>query len=332
MTLADLTPALTRFENAVAEVDITTALTVVEEALAGGADPIALLTEVVVTAQRAVGDRWQRGEWSVAKEHAATAVATAATEAVTRQVRRLPITRGRVIVACAEREWHALPAMIVDCALRSDGWDTTLLGASTPALRLSQYLQDLGPDALAVSCSMLGSLPTARRFIEAATAAGIPVLVGGPAFGADDLRARSLGATAWAPDARGAIDALRSIPPVVSPVAPLPDGPVTEQAALELAHTELVTAITATWPGDDHAWDPGGELSRDCVGLLLHALWAALLTADPRAISETVWWISTLLDGRGAPPDLHNALRPAMAQALRDYPLAGTLLTATWPT
>src|SRR5690242_10210986 len=293
MTITDLTPALSRFETAVAAVDITAALAVVEEALAAGADPVALLTDVVVAAQRAVGDRWLRGEWSVAKEHAATAVATAATEAVTRQVRRLPITRGRVVVACAEREWHALPAMIIDCALRSDGWDTTLLGASTPAVRLSQYLQDLGPDALAVSCSMLGSLPTARRFIEAASAAGIPVLVGGPAFGADDLRARSLGATAWAPDARGAIHALRDIPPVVSPAAPLPDAPVTEQAALELAHTELLATVTFSWPGD-----PGvdEDLARDCVDLLLHAIWAALLTTDPRAISETAWWISALLE------------------------------------
>ncbi|MFI5736044.1 B12-binding domain-containing protein [Kribbella sp. NPDC051587] len=328
MTLTDLTPALTRFENAVAEVDITTALAVVEEALAAGADPVTLLTEVVVAAQRAVGDRWQRGEWSVAREHAATAVATAATEAVTRQVRRLPVTRGRVVVACAEREWHALPAMIIDCALRSDGWDTTLLGASTPALRLSQYLQDLGPDALAVSCSMLGSLPTARRFIEAATAAGIPVLVGGPAFGADDLRAQSLGATAWAPDAAGAIQALRTIPPVVAPAVPLPDGPVTEQAALDLAHTELLTTITSDWPGDAFA---DVDLARDCVDLLLHAIWAALLTADPRAISETVWWISELLNSRGAPPHLPNALHTTMTRALRDYPLAGALLTTAWP-
>ncbi|HEY6577357.1 MAG TPA: cobalamin B12-binding domain-containing protein, partial [Mycobacterium sp.] len=176
--------------------------------LASGAEPVSVLTDVVAEAQREVGNRWQRGEWSVAEEHAATAMAISATKVVAEHVRRIPITRGGVIVACAEREWHALPAMIIDCALRAHGWDTTLLGASTNPMRLNQYLQDLGPEAVAVSCSVLRSLPTCRRFIEASTAAGVPILVGGPAFGPDDVRARALGATAWARDAKGAIAAM----------------------------------------------------------------------------------------------------------------------------
>ena len=155
----------------------------VETMLTAGAEPVAVLTDVIAAAQRAVGARWQRGEWTIAQEHAATAMAVAATKTVTQQVRRRPATRGRIVVACAEREWHALPAMIIDCALRAHGWDTTLLGASTSPRRLNQYLQDLGPAAIAVSCSMLGALPATRRFIEASTTAGVPVVVGGAAFG-----------------------------------------------------------------------------------------------------------------------------------------------------
>ncbi|WP_433160535.1 cobalamin B12-binding domain-containing protein [Kribbella sp. CA-247076] len=326
MTVVD---ALAGFERAVSSLDTTAALAVVDDALATGIDPVALLTEVIGTAQRTVGEKWQRAEWSVAEEHAATAVATAATEAIARQVRQRPITRGRVIVACAEREWHALPAMMIDCALRSDGWDTTLLGASTPALRLSQYLQDLGPDALAVSCSMLGSLPTTRRFVEASTAAGIPILVGGPAFGPDDLRARGLGATAWAPDAAGAIEAMRTLPAVVPAAEPLPEASVAEQAALELAHTELVVELTAHWPGDRNALDP--ELAADAVSQLLHAIWAALLTGDPRSIPQTVWWIAALLEHRGAPVALTDDLRAEVTKLLRDFPLTAALITTSWP-
>ena len=93
------------------------------------------------------------------------------------------------MIACAEREWHAVPAMIVAGALRAEGWQITLLGASTPTARLSRYLQDLGPDVTAVSCSVAAGLPNARGFIEASTTAGIPVLAGGAAFGPDDRRA-----------------------------------------------------------------------------------------------------------------------------------------------
>jgi methanogenic corrinoid protein MtbC1 len=327
VTVLDLTPTLSAFQRAVASVDTARALEVVDEALAGGADPIALLTEVVGAAQRVVGERWQRGEWSVAQEHAATAVATAATEAIARQVRQQPPRRGRVIVACAEREWHALPAMMIDCALRSAGWDTTLLGASTPALRLNQYLQDVGPDALAVSCSMLGSLPTTRRFIEASTAAGIPILVGGPAFGSDDVRAKSLGATAWAADAVGAIEAIEGLPAVVPAADPLPEEAVAEQAALELGHSELLAGITAAWPTDGLEAD----LVKDSVEQLLHSVWAALLTGDPRPIPQTVWWLSGLLESRRVPSTSLNALRAELTRALRDYPLASSLLSTSWP-
>ena len=55
-----------------------------------------------------------------------------------------PNLRGRIVIACAEHEWHALPAMLVSAALRSRGWHVTLLGASTPTARLNRYLQDLG--------------------------------------------------------------------------------------------------------------------------------------------------------------------------------------------
>src|SRR4029079_11324317 len=97
--------------------------------LDNGTPPIRVLTDVIAVAQRAVGGRWQRGEWSVAEEHAATATSVSATKIVRAHVDRSPVTRGRVIVACAQREWHELPAMIIECALRAEGWDTTLLGA-----------------------------------------------------------------------------------------------------------------------------------------------------------------------------------------------------------
>ncbi|GAA1603197.1 cobalamin-dependent protein [Kribbella sancticallisti] len=327
LTARRLDESLAAFELALAGVNSTAAVEVVEGLLADGVEPVDVLTGVIAAAQRNVGARWQRGDWSVAEEHAATGVAAAATEAVARRARLTPITRGKVLVACAEREWHALPAMIIDCVLRADGWDTTMLGASTPPLRLGQYLQDLGPDALAVSCSMLGALPTTRRFIEASTTAGIPIVVGGAAFGTDDVRARALGATAWAQDAASAVEAARNLPTVVQVVPPLPDEAVAEQAALELSHRELAARVLADWRAD-----PDLEIAEDAVTQTLHAVWAALLTGDPRPIPQTAEWISALLAARGADPELIADLGLQLRIHLRDYPLAHSLLTTSWPT
>jgi hypothetical protein len=71
----------------------------------------------VVAAQLRVGELGAGHQWTVAREHAATAVA----ETV---VRRLaddlpePADGPSYVVACVEREWHALPALVVSTILR----------------------------------------------------------------------------------------------------------------------------------------------------------------------------------------------------------------------
>jgi methanogenic corrinoid protein MtbC1 len=312
---------LENYERAMAAGDKAATLELVEQMLAAGTAPVEVLIKVIAAAQRAVGMRWQSGEWTVAEEHAATALAVSSTKVVMQQVRRTPVTRGRVLVACAEREWHALPAMIIDCALRADGWDTTQLGASTTPMRFNQYLQDLGPDAVAVSCSMLGALSTTRRFIEASTTAGVPVMVGGAALGPDDRRARALGATAWAADAHGAVAAMQGMPAVVRPAPPLLAWRSGEQAALELDHRNLVAGLRERWSVGD-----GLDVADDALHQILHAVAAALLTGDERPIAETAAWIGDLMELRGVAPARVHELGRLLADVLRDYPQARELV------
>jgi MerR family transcriptional regulator, light-induced transcriptional regulator len=322
-----------RYEDAVESGDTAVIEALVDEILTAGADPVTVLTDVIAAAQRTVGARWERGEWTVAEEHAATAMAVAATKAVTKHVCRTPATRGRIVIACAEREWHALPAMMIDCALRAHGWDTTLLGASTSPLRLNQYLHDLGPEAVAVSCSMLGALAATRRFIEASTAAGVPVVVGGAAFGNDDRRARALGATAWARDAHGAVHAMDGLPVFVSPAPPLPADSTGELAALELDHRTLVAAMRRQWSvtadAASAAEDPSvaaGVAAQDALNQLLYAVSAALLTGDPRPVAETSRWIAELMQTRGVTKTRVQELGQVFAVTLSDYPRARELV------
>lgn len=324
---------LTVYNAALSRGDTAAVTDLVGRLLASGAEPVSVLTDVVAAAQREVGRRWQRGEWSVAQEHAATAMAIAATKVVARHVRKAPATKGAVLVACAEREWHALPAMIIDCALRAHGWDTTLLGASTNPMRLNQYLQDLGPEAVAVSCSVLGSLPTCRRFIEATTASGVPILVGGPAFGSDDVRARALGATAWARDAHGAVAAMADLPTVVTSAPPLSSHSAAEQAALEDDHRRLVALMRQRWTLVAAVTTPESDclnsvidIADDVLHQILHAASAVLLTGDHRPLSETAEWVADLLRTRGADEMMMAELVGVIASVLGDYPLSSALV------
>jgi MerR family transcriptional regulator, light-induced transcriptional regulator len=321
------------YDAALSRGDAAAVTGLLRKLLASGSEPVSVLTDVVAAAQREVGRRWQRGEWSVAEEHAATDMAISATKVVAEHVRHTPITRGSVLVACAEREWHALPAMIIDCALRAHGWDTTLLGASTNPMRLNQYLQDRGPEAVAVSASVLGSLPTCRRFIEASTASGVPILVGGPAFGPDDVRARALGATAWARDAHGAITAMAELPAVVSPAAPLLSSSAAEQAALDEDHRRLVALLRARWSLVASVTTPEADclhsvmdVADDALHQILHALSAALLTGDHRIVGETSSWVADVLRTRGADDMMLRQLVEVLTVALRDHPLSCELV------
>ncbi|MFF5992653.1 cobalamin B12-binding domain-containing protein [Prauserella flavalba] len=329
--------AFPRFERALAVGDAGEGVGVVDELLDRGVEPTVLLLDVISEAQRRIGERWQRGEWSVAQEHIATGVSVAATEAIARWVRRLPVTRGRIVVGCAEREWHSLPALVIATGLRERGWNVAYLGACTPASRLSAYLHDAGPDAVAVSCSVAWALPGTRQFVEAGTSAGIPVIAGGIALGADDTRARALGATAWAPGLREAADVVETLPAVVEPARPLGAEELAEQRGLELNHRTLVETLRRRWRPQDTFTEGTPEHSDiavvvgDCAEQSLCALQGALLTGDGRLLGDTATWVRSVLSARRVPEARVTALATELGLLLRDYPRAAALLRAHWP-
>ncbi|EID54806.1 cobalamin B12-binding domain-containing protein [Saccharomonospora xinjiangensis] len=327
-----------RFERALAEGNASAAVALVDEALDGDMEPVSLLGDVITPAQRRIGERWQRGEWSVAQEHIATGISLAAAEAVARRVRSLPITKGRIIVGCAEREWHALAAMVVATCLRARGWQVTFLGAATPAERLYSYLHQVEPDVVAVSCSVAGGLPSTRRGIESATTAGIPVLVGGAAFGKDARRARALGATAWAPTLREGLDLADQLPATVDPVSPLPQDVVFEQRTLDAEHHHFARRISDRWEparvvdrGDIVTDTDLTLVIRDCVEQPLRTLEGALLTGDGRLVRDAATWVGNVLTSRAVPVSAVDALRAEVLDVVRSLPRTRAMTEQNWP-
>src|ERR671914_12503 len=172
--------------------------------------PVQDVVQVLLgAAQAEVGRRWEANQWSVADEHAATAITDAVLGALAWRVEAAE-DQGHVVITCAEGEWHSLPARMAAEVLRAHGWQVTFLGASTPADHLRRFVAEVGAVAVVVSCSVPIFLGGALRSVQAAQSEGIPVLVGGRAFGPDDLRADRLGADGWAPDPVAAARLLES--------------------------------------------------------------------------------------------------------------------------
>src|SRR4051812_17446950 len=204
-----------RYLRLVGDGDEYGAVEIVTALLDHGVPPARVMLDLIARTQHRVGELWAGNKWSVAREHAATAISERALAAVSARSTARP-TRGRVTVACVDGEWHALPVRILGEMLRLDGWRVDFLGASVPGPHLVTHLHQTGPDAVALSCMIATRLPRAHAAITACRSVGVPVIAGGRGFGADGRWARRLGADAGAAGAQEAVARLAPRwPPVV---------------------------------------------------------------------------------------------------------------------
>ena len=276
---------------------------VVELAEREGLDSaIALLGAV----QREVGVRWQNQSWSIADEHAATATIDLALAAAALGTPTPTPTLGSVVVACAEEEWHVLPARMFAEQLRARGWDVTFLGASTPAEHLTSFLVRRRPAAVAISCSVAIYLPGARRSIGACHAAGVPALVGGAAFGSTARRGLAIGADGVAAsidDAHRLVSEWAAATPSLA--APVDDLDQIRLAADRPAHVDAAIAtLDAEFPPFEgfSAWQRAK--TREDFDYILRFVEAALLTGDDNIVIDFAEWLTDVLVSRDLPRDI----------------------------
>ena len=135
-----------------------------------------ILSDVLIPFLRELGERWERGEITVAQEHFASSVLRG---------RLLGLARGwdrgigaRVLLACAPGERHDLGLVAFGLALRARGFRILYLGADTPIESVAQTARTAHPHAVVISAV------SAERFKEIAgalreLAAEYPVYLGG---------------------------------------------------------------------------------------------------------------------------------------------------------
>jgi MerR family transcriptional regulator, light-induced transcriptional regulator len=137
----ELAEALDAFDEprAQAILDRLLALTTVET----------LLREVIVPHLQQLGQRWQRGQASVAQEHFASALLRG---------RLLGLARGwdlglgpTAVLACLPGEQHDLGLIAFGLALRSQGWRIVYLGPDTPINTIADITRRLDPSLVALN-------------------------------------------------------------------------------------------------------------------------------------------------------------------------------------
>lgn len=125
---------------------------------------------------RALGERWERGEATIAQEHFAS---------VLLRGRLLGLARGwdrgagpRLLLACAPGEMHDLGTILFGLALRELGWRITYLGTDTPLDTLQSAARSLQPAAIVVTALVAQRIDAVRGELTT-LAADSPVWLAG---------------------------------------------------------------------------------------------------------------------------------------------------------
>jgi methanogenic corrinoid protein MtbC1 len=281
---------------------------VAADLMEGGVSFESVLFDYLIAAERSVGQRWAQGDYLITEEH----VVTASIETVISLLIGMfdqPADGPLVVVATAEGDDHSLPARAAAAHLVYLGYRTTFLGASVPGEDLRDFLESEPPSALVLSGAMTTHLLGARAVIAAAHDVGVPVLVGGKAFGEDGEWSAAVGADAYVGalrDVAGIVDSwVKDASPEVKPVGELSPG----LERLLTSRPSILAEAEAALPADPRRL-------RDEAALLLGAIEGALLTGDDRIVADMLEWQEKSLRAYGLDGSMVvEAVAPALAEA-----------------
>lgn len=165
-----------------------------------------VLRDVLLPYLRELGDRWERGDASVAQEHFASNVIRGRLASLGRG---WGLGRGpQAVLACAPDEQHDIALLAFGLVLNRHGWRIGYLGASTPVDDLIRLAGATHPDLVVVSATrperlapltaqltrLAGTAPLALAGPGAtshlADTVGARLLTGDPVTAAEDVSAR----------------------------------------------------------------------------------------------------------------------------------------------
>lgn len=255
-----------------------------------------VLFDYLIATESAVGKRWEQGDYLIAEEHAVTAAIETVISLLTGMFDQ-PTDAPLIAVATAVGDDHSLPARAVAAHLLYLGYRTTYLGASIPGPDLREFLETEPPDAMVLSCAMTTHLLGARSAVLAAHHVGVPVVVGGKAFGSEGKWSGSVGADAWVGSLREVSDVIATWvvdkPGELGEVPPVAD----ELADLQAVRSTVVAAAEADLahqPNDRHP-----DRLKDEIRLLLGCIEGAMLTGDDDIVVDMLGWQQSSLAARG---------------------------------
>jgi corrinoid protein of di/trimethylamine methyltransferase len=202
--------------QAVMELDEGRAVTLTEEGLASGLEPLQLLERGLTPGLRRIGDEFEAGERFIPELVLAAGVVDAAVRVLEPEIARRGETRqvrGRVVIGTVQGDIHDIGKNIVAMMLRASGFEVYDLGSDVPAHKFASEARRLNADIIGASALLTTTMGKQRELIQFLIEEGVRdrfrVMIGGAPTG--DQWAREIGADAYAANASEAVHAARRL-------------------------------------------------------------------------------------------------------------------------
>lgn len=185
----------------------------VEEALAQGLTPEAILHEGLIDAMQEVGRLFEEGEYFVPE----MLIAARAMKAALAILQPLLVDQGveplgRIAIGTVKGDLHDIGKSLVAMMLEGAGFEVVDLGVDVAPEQFIEEVQK-GANVVAMSALLTTTMPNMKTTIEAIEAAGLRaqaiILVGGAPV--TQAYAKEIGADGYAPDASSAVRVAREL-------------------------------------------------------------------------------------------------------------------------
>lgn len=281
-----------------------------------------VVTDLLAPAQREVGERWHRGRYTVSQEHLASGVVDDVLGMLALPALRTGSSDNTLALVCAEGEWHSTPARMASILIRDAGWQVRFLGASTPLQHLQTSLRQMAPQAVGISCTLPLTLTAVPELTGLAHDLGLPVIVGGQAFGPEARRGARLGADGAFVDIPAAVRRLEfwlDRPPSMASVEPDADRDL-QRSELAARRMEIVddayAMLERRLPGMAAFDERRRRHTREDLDYIVRFADVALFVDDPTIFTDFIAWLAQLLAGRGLPDEVMLVTLEAVRDAV----------------
>ena len=186
----------------------------IEEAIAGGAEPLSILNDGMIAAMGVVGEKFQRSEIFVPEMLIAAKTMKKGVEVIKPLLGGASVsTRGKCIIGTVFGDLHDIGKNLVSLMIESAGFEVIDLGVDVSIEKFINAIKE-NPDVriVGLSCLLTTTMPALQettKAIKASGLSGFKLIVGGAPITQE--YAVQIGADGYSPDAASAADLAKQL-------------------------------------------------------------------------------------------------------------------------